>query len=310
MKRTPQWWRSWFRGDWSALLALVTVLLFVLLALGTEIYGSWCDAHNQLPLYAVGTLENRYLPPSPEHWMGTDYQGRDVFWRAAAGSATAVKVGLIAGLIAAAIGTVLGLIAGFYGGRLDDAVVWLYSTFAAMPTLLFILAFALLVNRNFMSGPVAEVVNFCGRVLRAEPGMLAIYLAIGFTGWVTLCRVVRAETMKLKTMPYIAAARVAGQRPVVIMFRHVLPNVFHLVIIYFTLTFASAVMSEVIVSYLGVGVQSAPSWGVMIADGQDRLWRGIWWEVAAATGFMFLLVLALNVLGDWLRDRLDPRNRG
>ena len=310
------WWQfrktmhQWFRGDWAAVFALTTVLLFVLTALGTEIYEGWCDAHNRLPIYAVGELENRYLPPSPEHWMGTDYQGRDVFWRAVAGSATAVKVGLIAGVIAAVIGTVLGLIAGFYGGRLDDAVVWLYSTFAAMPTLLFILAFALLVNRNFMSGPVAGLVEFCGNVLRAEPGMLAIYLAIGLTGWVTLCRVVRAETMKLKNLPYIAAARVAGQRPLVIMFRHLLPNVFHLVIIYFTLTFASAIMSEVIVSYLGVGVQSAPSWGVMIADGQDRLWRGIWWEVAAATGFMFLLVLALNVLGDWLRDRLDPRNRG
>lgn len=115
--------------------------------------------------------------------------------------------------------------------------------------------------------------------------------------------------MRLRTMPYVAAAKVAGVSSPKIILRHILPNVFHLVIIYFTLTFAGAVMLEVIVSYLGFGVQSAPSWGVMISDGQDRLWRGIWWEIAAATGFMFLLVLALNVLGDALRDTLDPRHR-
>ena len=153
------------------------------------------------------------------------------------------------------------------------------------------------------------IVNALGTVLRAEPGMLAVYLAIGLTSWVTLCRVVRSETMRLRTMPYIAAARVAGVSSPMIVLRHIIPNVFHLVIIYFTLTFAGAIMSEVIVSYLGFGVQNAPSWGVMISDGQERLWRGIWWEIAAATCFMFVLVLALNVLGDALRDALDPRHR-
>ncbi len=288
--------------------ALLVVLFFLIMAVGVEIYGICCENTNTVPVFAAGDLAQRYMPPSPAHWLGTDYQGRDVFWRAVAGSATAVKVGLIASFIAAVIGTFLGLIAGFYGGRFDSVVVWLYSTFAAMPTLLFILAFALLVKGNFMTETMSGIVAVAGKILRAEPGMLAVYLAIGLTGWVTLCRVVRAETMKLKTMPYIAAARVSGQKSWVIMTKHLLPNVFHLVIIYFTLTFASAIMSEVIVSYLGVGVQSAPSWGVMISDGQDRLWRGIWWEVTAATGFMFTLVLALNILGDRLRDALDPKN--
>ena len=216
---------------------------------------------------------------------------------------------MIASLIAVTIGAVLGLMAGFFGGKFDDCIVWLYSTFAAMPTLLFILAFALLFNRNFLSPELMSVAEGLGKLLRAEPGMLAVYLAIGLTCWVTLCRVVRAETMKIKTFPYVLAARVSGQREWVILFRHLLPNVFHLIIIYFTLTFASAVMSEVIVSYLGVGVQNAPSWGVMISDGQDRLWRGIWWEVTTATVFLFALVLSLNILGDYLRDKLDPRNR-
>ena len=292
------------------MLSLAVVLLYLAAAVGTELYAVYCDHCRITPIYQIADDNARYAPPSPEHWLGTDYQGRDVFWRALAGSATAVKVGIIASLISAVIGVALGAVAGFYGGQFDDWVVWLYSTFASMPTLLFILAFALLVSRNFLSPGMMRCAEAVGTVLRAEPGMLAVYLAIGLTGWVTLCRVVRGETMRLRTMPYIAAARVAGVSSPVIIWRHILPNVFHLVIIYFTLSFAGAIMLEVIVSYLGFGVQAAPSWGVMISDGQERLWRGIWWEIAAATAFMFGLVLALNVLGDALRDALDPRQNG
>lgn len=292
------------------MLSLAVVLLYLAAAVGTELYAVYCDHCRITPIYQIADDNARYAPPSPEHWLGTDYQGRDVFWRALAGSATAVKVGIIASLISAVIGVALGAVAGFYGGKFDDWVVWLYSTFASMPTLLFILAFALLVSRNFLSLGMMRCAEAVGTVLRAEPGMLAVYLAIGLTGWVTLCRVVRGETMRLRTMPYIAAARVAGVSSPVIIWRHILPNVFHLVIIYFTLSFAGAIMLEVIVSYLGFGVQAAPSWGVMISDGQERLWRGIWWEIAAATVFMFGLVLALNVLGDALRDALDPRQNG
>ena len=297
---------SRLRRSPSAMISLGVVLLYVFAAVGTEVYAAWCESNHVIPVYQQPDDTARYAPPSPEHWLGTDYQGRDVLLRAIAGSATAVKVGVIASLIAAVIGVALGAAAGFYGGKFDDAVVWAYSTFASM---LFILAFALLVSRNFLSPGMMHAAELLGSVLRAEPGMLAVYLAIGITGWVTLCRVVRAETMRLKTMPFVSAARVAGVGSAVIIRRHILPNVFHLVIIYFTLSFAGAIMLEVIVSYLGFGVQSAPSWGVMISDGQERLWRGIWWEIAAATGFMFVLVLALNVLGDSLRDALDPRQR-
>lgn len=301
-------WRLLLRMP-SAVLSLAAVLFYLLLAAGTEGYSIYCEQRGIIPVYQRTDDTARYAPPSREHWMGTDYQGRDVLLRAAAGSATAVKVGVIASFIAVFIGVTLGAIAGFYGGKFDDWVVWAYSTFASMPTLLFILAFALLVSRNFLSDCMMDFAGVLGTILRAEPGMLAVYLAIGMTGWVTLCRVVRGETMRLRALPYVAAAKVAGVSSPVIILRHILPNVFHLVIIYFTLSFAGAVMLEVIVSYLGFGVQSAPSWGVMISDGQDRLWRGIWWEIAAATGFMFVLVLALNVLGDALRDALDPRHR-
>ncbi len=292
-----------------AALSLFVVLLFLGTAFATEVYSFYCERSGKTPVYEHENPKERFAPPSRHYWLGTDYQGRSVAWRAVAGSATAVKVGCIAAAIAAVIGVGLGLLAGYFGGKTDDWIVWLYSTFASMPTLLFILAFSLLVSRGFLHPSLNAALGILGKILRAEPGMLAIYLAIGLTSWVTLCRVIRAETMKLRALPYVAAARVAGISHGGILFFHLLPNVFHLVIVYFTLTFAGAVMSEVIVSYLGVGVQRAPSWGVMISDGQLRLWRGVWWEVGAATGFMFALVLALNLLGDALRDALDPRSR-
>ncbi|MCI5779383.1 MAG: ABC transporter permease [Lentisphaeria bacterium] len=299
-------WRK-FRSDPWGMTALVVVLCFVLTAVGVEIYGAWCHARGVIPLYLRSDPAMCYAPPSPRHPCGTDYQGRDVLSRTVAGTASALKVGVVSGLIAAAVGVSLGILAGYFGGRTDEITVWLYSTFAAMPTLLFILAFALLFSPDFLSPAVGSGLNVLSGLLRVEPGMLGVYLAIGLTGWVTLCRVVRGETMKLKSAGFVVAAKVAGVGHAAIMIRHILPNVFHLVIIYFTTLFAGAVMLEVIVSYLGLGAQTAPSWGMMIADGQTRLWSGVWWEITAASTALLILVLALNLLGDALRDALDPR---
>ena len=293
-------------NKWS-IAATIVVAIYLFMAIATELYGIYCDNFDIIPIYAQTNDTAKYAAPSFKHLLGTDYQGRDVLFRAIAGCATAVKVGVISATIASIIGVVLGLLAGFKGGKFDDIVVWIYSTFASMPTLLFILAFALLVSRDYLSPNILLGVKTISSFLRLEPGMLAVYVAIGITGWVSLCRVVRSESMKLKNVAFVEAAKVAGVNEVVILFKHILPNVFHLVIIYFTLNFAGAVMLEVIVSFLGFGVQSAPSWGVMISDGQTRLWRGIWWELTTASTFMFVLILALNILGDALRDALDPK---
>lgn len=294
-------------NKWS-IAATIVVAVYLFMAIATEIYGIYCDAANIVPIYNQTNDLAKYAPPSLKHLLGTDYQGRDVLFRSIAGCTTAVKVGLISASIASIIGVILGLLAGFKGGKFDDIVVWIYSTFASMPTLLFILAFALLVSRDYLSPNILVGVKTISSFLRLEPGMLAVYVAIGITGWVSLCRVVRSEAMKLKNVAFVEAAKVAGVNETVILFKHILPNVFHLVIIYFTLNFAGAVMLEVIVSFLGFGVQSAPSWGVMISDGQTRLWRGIWWELTSASCFMFALILALNILGDALRDALDPKS--
>ena len=292
-----------------ALASLIVTLCYLGVAVFAEGYVIYCGQKNAEPVYQIRDDGACNQPPSAAHWLGTDYLGRDVLLRALFATRTAVKVGLIASLIATVFGVALGVAAGYFGGTVDDIVVWIYSTFASMPSLLFILAFALLVSKGFLLPSMQSVFNAFAALLRTEPGMLAVYLGIGLTGWVSLCRVVRAEAMRLREAQYVQAARTLGAGSAAIIFRHVLPNLMHLVIIYFTMQFAFAVMTEVIVSYLGLGVQFEPSWGVMIADGQERLWRGIWWEVGSATVFMFVLVLALNILGDALRDVLDPSLR-
>ena len=296
--------RKFFSSPAAAGALCVTVLL-ILTAAGFEIHGMICEHTGALPCWER-ICGAPYAPPAQDHLLGTDYQGRSVLLRALAGTIPAFKVGIVAGLISVFLGLTLGVCAGFFGGRTDDAVVWLYSTFASMPTLLFILSFALL---SGTSPGLKALLERCGAFLRISPGALAVYLAIGITGWVGLCRVIRAETMKLRTLPYICAARIAGAGNFTIIRRHIVPNVRHLTIIYFTLNFGAAIMLEVLAGYLGLGGSGGPpGWGGMIAAGQERLWRGVWWELAASGTVMFILILALNLLGDSLRDALDPRS--
>jgi len=237
--------------------------------------------------YNRTNMDRVYQPPSRAHWMGTDALGRDVMQRVVQGAKIAFQVGVITSLIAISIGVLLGCLAGYYGGWVDDVVVWLYSTFACMPTLLFILAIAMKVGQ----------------------GLWGIYLGIGLTTWVGLCRLVRGEVMRHKERAYVQAARAVGLGNIRIVFRHILPNILHLIIISFSLRFPAAIGTEVIMSFLGIGVQDQPSWGIMISNARLRLWHGVWWEMGFTTLAVFLVVLAFNLLGDALRDAMDPRLR-
>lgn len=268
-------------------LCVLVVALFVLTALVGEGLYHWYRWKDVTPPYQVQDLAKAYLPPGPGHWMGTDALGRDVAQRLVQGARVAFQVGLVTSMIAIPIGLILGLLAGYFRGWVDDVVVWLYSTFASIPGLLFILAISLVVGK----------------------GLLGVYLGIGLTTWVGVCRLVRAETLKHRERPYVQAAKVLGYGPLRILFRHVLPNVFHVVIVAFTLRFPASIGTEVFMSFLGLGVQGEPSWGVMINQARARLWQGVWWEMTFVTLAVFVLVLAMNLLGDALRDALDPRTR-
>jgi peptide/nickel transport system permease protein len=282
------WTDAWSRlkRDRLAMICLGLVVLFTLLAVYGEVvhrYHTWQDS---TPAYQVANLDEAYQAPSWSHWMGTDGLGRDVMSRLIQGVRIAFKVGIITSIIAIPIGVLLGCLAGFIGGKVDDIIVWFYSTVASMPGLLFILAIAMVLP---------------------DRGLLGVYLGIGLTTWVGLCRLVRAEVMKHKEKTYVQAARALGIGSGRIMFKHILPNILHIIIVTFTLRFPAAVGTEVIMSYLGIGVQNEPSWGVMIDAARMRLWQGMWWEMTFVTLALFLLVLAFNLLGDALRDALDPR---
>jgi peptide/nickel transport system permease protein len=238
-----------------------------------------------LPDRSAETLGAAYSPPSLRFWLGTDYLGRDVWAKVMHGARIAFSVGLVASLIAIPIGAVLGASAGFFGGKTDDAVVWLYSTASSVPQIL------LLTSLSFVLGR----------------GLMAVYIAVGLTSWVGIARIVRGEVLKLKSSDYVVAARALGATSPRVLFRHILPNVTHLLIVDFSLRFVYAIKAEAILSYLGLGVQGEASWGIMISDAKDELIRGIWWQLGGATAAMFFLVLAFNLLGDALRDALDPR---
>ena len=231
--------------------------------------------------------ESTYESPNLRHPFGTDLFGRDVFQRVIHGTKISMSVGLVTSLIAVPIGILLGALAGYFGGKLDEFIVWFYSVLISVPGLLLILSLALVLGR----------------------GIVNVYIAIGITTWVGLCRLVRAEFMKHKEAEYVLAARALGAGHLRCIM-HILPNVLHLAIINFTLRFGAAIRTEVILSYLGVGVVNQPSWGIMISDARQELLRGYWWQLAAATVAMFLISLAINIFGDALRDALDPKLQG
>ena len=245
-------------------------------------------------------------PPDAGHWLrwaGTTSAGKSVLLRVFHGTKVAFLVGLLGAGLSVVVGTALGLVAGFFGGIIDDIVQYIYQTVASIPYLLLMLALAFIVRQ----GPVAEWYNASWLNDYLSLGLFNIVVVIGLTSWVTLCRLVRAEVKKVRELEYVQAARALGVRWPRILVRHVLPNVFHLVIINFSLRFVTAIKSEVILTFLGVGVDKEPSWGQMISDAKNELMRGIWWPLAASGLALFGLTLAVNIVGDALRDALDPR---
>ena len=271
----------------SVKLCLAALALYFAAAVYGEVQYRVARARDVTPAYNTVNLEARYRPPSAEHWLGTDNLGRPVALRLVQGARIAFHVGIMTSLIAIPLGVLLGLLGGYFGGKVESVVVWLCATVASMPGLLFILAISLVVGQ----------------------GLLGIYLGIGLTTWVGVCRTIRAETMKHRDRAYVQAAKVLGYSHARIMFRHILPNVAYIILIQFSIRFPSAVSTEVFISFLGIGVQGEPSWGVMINNARLRLWQGVWWEMTFTTLAIFTLVLVFNHLADYLRDRLDPALR-
>lgn len=219
------------------------------------------------------------------HPMGTDLIGRDVVYLALKGVRVAILIGGLTSLIAIPLSLLFGISAGYFGGRVDDFVFFITSTLASMPGLLLLIALIMAMGRSTLS----------------------ICIALAVTSWVGFCRMVRGETLKLREQDYVQAARVLGVSELQIVLRHILPNLAHLVIITFVLTFSGLVLSEAVLAWLGIGVDG--SWGQMIDQARSELSRDpvVWWNITAAGASLFGLLLAVNMVGDAVRDILDPR---
>lgn len=307
-------WSHAFSRVWRARRFSVIVLsLYVSVALcdsimwvGGEVGGedqvASHEARSIIDRLFSGTKEKSYSAPfaasefyggnplthPKTHPLGTNILGQDVLYITLKGARVALLIGGLTSLITIPLALFFGMTAGYFGRWVDDIVFFVMSTLASMPSILLLIVLIMVLDRSTFS----------------------VCLALGVTSWVSFCRLSRGETMKLREMDYVAAARSLGVGHTRIMVRHILPNLMHLVVITFVLLFSGLVLAEATLAWLGIGVDG--SWGQMIAAAKDELSREpiIWWNLLPAFGALFGLLLAVNLIGDALRDVLDPRTLG
>ena len=270
------YWQRFRRNRFAVAGVLVILLLFaasIFAPLITPYHPGTIDAYHVL------------LPPSADHWFGTDELGRDVFTRMIYGARISLKVGFVAVGIAVVIGTVVGLLAGFYGGWTDSILMRLVDIMLCFPTFFLILAV----------------------IAMLEPSIWYIMIIIGVTGWMGVARLVRAEVLSLRERDFVMAARALGASDIRIIFRHILPNAMSPVLVSASLGVAGAILTESALSFLGIGVQPPdPSWGNILTAGKDYIEFAWWLSLFPGLAILFT-VLSYNLVGEGIRDALDPR---
>jgi len=288
---------------WGLLLSVVLIAPQWLLLRSSALAwrASWLT---QAAIFCGGTWMiglSRYY-----HVLGTDLGGTDVLYQSLKGIRTGVLLGTLATLVMLPIAVTLGVMAGYFKGWVDDVVQYLYTTLSSIPGILLIAASVLLFQVYIDLNPGAFEVG----LEKADAKFVALAFILGVTSWSTLCRLIRAETLKISQLDYVQAAHAFGVSNLRILTRHILPNVVHIILITFVLEFSALVLAEAVLSYIGVGIDpSMGSWGNMINGARAELSREpvIWWTLAGAFIFMFMLVLAANLFSDLVRDAFDPR---
>lgn len=234
------------------------------------------------------TLSNQNLPPSSDHWFGTDDMGRDVFTRTWYGARISLFVGFMAALIDFVIGIVYGGIAGYKGGKTDNVMMRVVEILYGLPYLLVVILLMVVMG----------------------PGLLTIIVALTVTGWIGMARIVRGQVLQIKNYEFILASKTFGTKTARIIRKNLLPNTMGPIIVQMTLTVPSAIFAEAFLSFLGLGIQAPyASWGVMANDGLSTILSGYWWRLFFPALFISLTMFSFNVLGDGLQDALDPKLR-
>jgi len=272
--------RIWtqLRSDRSGLAGLVIVLLFFLLAAGV-----WLGIFGQGWSAAEG---GRWQPAGPEFWFGTNVLGQDIFQRSIYSVRTAFEIGLVVAVLSTVLGAVLGAFAGWYSHTwVDGTVLWFKGVLDSIPFYLFVAAVAF--------------------ALQGKPW--AMHVAMVATFWTTTGRLVRAEVMKIKSREFVLSARAIGLSDPLILARHVLPNTLHILLVQASIAFVAAIKTEVILSFLGLGVQDGVSWGLMLAESTQEVLAGHFNNFLAASLMLFVLLIGFNMLADALQDAFDPK---
>lgn len=271
--------RRMIRANKLSLVSLIVIFLLILFS----ILAPWLTPYGEADM----DLLHRLSPPSAEHLLGTDEAGRDVLTRLLYGSRVSLMVGIVPTLLSMVIGAVLGVTAGYLGGAVDSIIMRLADIVLAFPSML-----------------LAMVIMYT-----LGDGLFNVFLTLTLMNWGTVARIARAETLKLKTIDYVEAARSIGMSKGRIIMRHILPNCIPTLIVLFTLNVPSAILTESALSFLGLGIQPpSASWGLMVNTGRQYLFNAPWLSFAPS-GAIMLAVLSFNFLGDGLRDAIDPRLR-
>lgn len=255
---------------------------------------------------AVLLVSASYLLSRGLHLLGTGKIGQDIFYAAVKSIRTGLIIGILTTLFMMPLALLLGIAAGYFGGIIDDVIQYVYTTLSSIPGVLLITASVLSMQTYIANHPE----QFTTLEENADARLLALCFILGITSWTSLCRLLRAETLKLKEVDYVLAAKALGTSAINIIFKHLLPNVMHIVIITFVLDFSFLVLAEAVLSYVGVGVSPLTiSWGNMINAARLELARDpvVWWPMLAAFMFMFALVLASNLFADAVEDAFNPK---
>ncbi|MDP5273348.1 ABC transporter permease [Chengkuizengella axinellae] len=280
-KSLNYWEDVWIRlkSNKIAITAIVVLSVLILMAIFAPIFSSY--------EYQGQVLEDKNQPPSLEHWFGTDELGRDMFVRTWYGARISLFIGVVAALIDLTIGVIYGSIAGYFGRKVDEVMMRICDVLYGIPYLLVVIMLMVVLPQ----------------------GLGTMILALTVTGWITMARIVRGQILQLKEQEFVLSARSLGSSTKRLLFRHLIPNAMGPIIVTLTLTIPLAIFTEAFLSFLGLGVQAPiASWGTMAENGIQAL-RYFPWRIFFPAFFISLTILAFNILGDGLRDALDPRLR-
>ncbi|MCL5099450.1 MAG: ABC transporter permease [Candidatus Omnitrophica bacterium] len=288
-------WRRFKRNRAAVISGLFLALVVLVVLVGPAI----------CPYSPNALSEAQFQPPNLRHWFGTDVHGRDLLVRVLMGARLSLLVGATGAGVSLVIGVIWGAVAGYLGGRWDSAMMRAVDVLYSLPSVVFVIVLITTLEQLFK--------NWLSRLVSIESDstvrLLFLFVGLGAVSWLTMARIVRGQVLSLRTRGFVEASRALGANEVRILWRHILPNMYGIIIVYLVLTVPAVILSESFLSYLGLGIQPPQaSLGSLIADGAGQInpIRIYWWLIVMPGGILVAMLLALNFLGDGLRDALDP----